>query len=49
MRTVTVEIKSRWNEGVLFSAEVDAGISAHMRVRAITGDDRMKAFQGEGE
>ena len=34
MDTVTVEIKSCWNGCVLFSAEVDAGISAHMRVRA---------------
>ena len=34
MRTVTVEIKSRWNEGVLFSAEVDASIGENLRVRA---------------
>ena len=34
MRTVTVEIKSRWNEGVLFIAEVDASIGENLRVRA---------------
>ena len=34
MRTVTVEIKSRWNEGVLFRAEVDASTDANLRVRA---------------
>ena len=34
MRTVTVEIKSRWNEGVLFRAEVDASTDASLRVRA---------------
>ena len=34
MSTVTVEIKSRWNEGVLFRAEVDASTDANLRVRA---------------
>ena len=34
MRTVTVEIKSRWNEGVLFRAEVDADIDVNLWVRA---------------
>ena len=34
MSTVTVEIKSRWNEGVLFRAEVDASTDASLRVRA---------------
>ena len=34
MKTVTVEIKSRWNEGVLFRAEVDADIDVNLWVRA---------------
>jgi uncharacterized protein YjbI with pentapeptide repeats len=34
-KTVTVNIVSRWdNSNILFSAEVDAGISENLRIRA---------------